>query len=284
MSTSKLTIGFSLFEDEKILFLRYNSHVIYIIGSTHTDAKYAMLAEQVVEYVQPDIVGVELCRTRIGYKNYLSTIKSDTKHDEFNFESIPQHKRQVAIGEKLRLLYAYGAIQYEESKAFRQKLRSYRMLRSFRLDKIVRMDNITIGAELYVPFGNYAWHSAYRLGPKYLLNFNVKYKILLLDRPIADTYRNIAKVLSEKEKILVRIYKRHFPKYFSNGHGALMQNIWSENESLRNIFINKRDEHMASMIYDAVAVHRFDKLVCIVGKAHTAGIVKHLQEKFDKKI
>lgn len=278
----KLFIEHEFINNEKILVVRYNSHNIYLIGSSHTNSRYIFVVKQAIERINPEVIGVELCKTRVGYKHIVST--STELITEFDFDSLPVHKREPAIGEKLRLLYAYGAIMYSESKKFRVRLQKYRNLRRYKLENPARAGNILIGAELYVPFKNYMWRSDL-FGTNYLTNTISDYKILLLDRPVEDTYRLMAEALTDEEKILVKRYKRDFSVYFLSNNfekETLMSKLWVQNPTLKEIFIDQRDKYMANTIFKAVTQDKVKKLLCVIGKSHISGILNELKIKFQK--
>lgn len=282
-SSEKLLIYYEVVGHERVLVVRYKSHNVYLIGSSHTDYRYVLIVKHVIKSINPEVVGIELCKTRIGYKHTVST--HSELFTEFDFEDIPENKKESAIGEKLRLLYAYGAIQYSESKRFRIRLQKYKQMRKFKLVNPIRAGNITIGAELYVPFKNLIWRSDL-MGSNYLTNTFTQYKILLLDRPVEDTYRLMAEALTDKEKTLVKLYKRDFSSHFlSNSHEkeSIMAWLWRRNPRLRDVFIDQRDEHMAQAIFTAITKDNVSKLVCVVGRSHIDGMLKHLKIKFRSK-
>ena len=265
-------------EDEPVIVLQYKTSTVHILGTSHLNPRYVVIVRELIQSVNPQVVGVELCRTRLGHKNGMRSRKSIKPSSEFSFEKIPPELLVSAVGEKLRLMYVYGSVLYEESKEFRLSLLHYKRMKTYKLRKPTQAGVYSIGAELLTPFKNLVWH-ADNLESKYLSNSITKYKILLLDRPVEETFAAMANVLTPNQKELIKYYKAYFETEFlsvSNYKKTLMHRLWFSNPNLRLIFVRNRDEYMARTIVRAIKNDKKDNLVCIVGKTHIPGLIQFL--------
>jgi len=191
LSVSNYTI-----EGEPITLIQYNTSTVHVLGTSHVNPRFVVIARELIQSVNPQVVGVELCRTRLGHRNSMKSIKLTKKPSgEFSFGKIPEKLMVPAIGEKLRFMYVYGSVLYEESKQFRLNFLHYKRMKTYKLRKPTKAGLYSIGAELLTPFRNLIWH-ADNLESKYLSNSITGYKILLLDRPIEDTFSAMAQALT----------------------------------------------------------------------------------------
>lgn len=274
-----LSVSNYMIEGEPVTLLQYNTSTVHVLGTSHLNPRYVVIVRELIQSVNPQVVGVELCRTRLGHRNVMKPRKLKPS-SEFNFEKIPENLLVPAVGEKLRLMYVYGSVLYEESKEFRVNLLHYRRMKTYKLRKPTKAGVYTIGAELLTPFKNLVWH-ADNLESKYLSNTITRYKILLLDRPVEDTFSAMANVLTANQKELIKYYKAFFETEFlsvDRYKRTLMHRLWLSNPTLRLIFVNHRDEYMARTIVRAIKHDKKNTLVCIVGKSHLPGLMAFLTD------
>ncbi len=280
---------------EKVSILHHQTNSVYILGTNHTDGGFVPIVLSLLERVDPQVVGVELCRVRLGYKNVLANPIGhlDTaKASFYGFDTIPKANLKWAISEKILLLYLYGAVRYSESKNFRVTLRRYREMRTYKLgqNNATRVGNTKIGAELLAPFADLVWR---RDSPdsNYLTNSMMAYKILLVDRPVEQTYEEISEILEDGDKERIKAYEEDLVDIFSTDSKmcrarfagrppSFVTTLWSRKPILKYVFMEKRNGYMAAAIFDALAKLKNGKLVCIVGKSHVEGIIRNLGRKF----
>lgn len=282
MNANALTINKKKILGELVTVVQYNSSIVHILGTNHLDPRYVTIVRELIEYVKPQVVGVELCRTRVGHRNMIAAQRRE-KPSEFNFKKIPKNLVPTAVGEKLRLMYAYGSVRYEESKEFRLNLLKYRRMKTYKLQKPSEAGRYSIGAELLVPFNNQVWHADH-LESNYLSNSKTNYKILLLDRPVEETFAAIAQVLTPSQKALIKYYKEYFEDEFltcENFEKTIMHRLWRRNRKLHVIFLQHRDLHMAKIIVNALTRNNIQNLVCIVGKSHLSGLLEALKKELE---
>lgn len=274
-----LSISNIKIEGEPITVLQYNTSTIHLLGTSHLNPRYVVIVRELINIVDPQVVGVELCRTRVGHRNAIKSRSKTTS--EFNFEKIPKEMMIPAVGEKLRLMYVYGSVLYEESKEFRLNLLNYRRMKTYKLQKPTAAGRYAIGAELLAPFRNLIWHADH-LESKYLSNSITDYKILLLDRPVEETFSAMAQALTPSQKELVKYYKEYFEDEFLSSDSykrSIMHRLWMTNPKLHVIFLKHRDQHMAKIIVKAITEDKIKRLVCIVGKSHLQGLLTFLKSE-----
>ncbi|KAK7603924.1 hypothetical protein V9T40_004197 [Parthenolecanium corni] len=276
-------------DGEKIFIVRHQASQIYILGTNHVDRRYVLMVRKLLNGLKPDAVGVELCRTRTGYKHLMTGDEHPSSlQSEFQFRLIPAQWRRLAIGEKLGLLYAYGAIRYAESKSFRVELLRYRQMRTYKLRPPTQVDDLVIGAELLAPFRNFMWRSD-GADSKYLSNSCTHYKILLLDRPVQQTYALLAEALTDQQKQLILNYKENFEREFisckeQNKEPIIATLMLNRQSKLYEIFVDQRDEHMAETMFAALVKDGIRKVFCIVGRTHVNGVLVKLNQLFKAKM
>lgn len=279
--------------DEKVTILHHAKGAVYLLGTHHNRENSALAVDELIRIVRPHIVAVELCRTNLERFNVLNEGQQRPPapvHEEFVPKSsymdiIPLRLKDKAIGEELLLGLVTESLKYDRFCMYRNRLKRFALknpqMRRFRVRPKV-FHNVVIGREMTAPFRNYTW-TLQKGDSKYLVNRAFKYRIMLADKPVEDTFCSVAAALSAEERSIIQVYQTNFLKLLvaSSASKTIMMNMIEKNGRLYDAIVRERDEHMARSLRQALddadtsRPHEKARVIAIVGKNHIPGIVKH---------
>ncbi|XKL68689.1 hypothetical protein PGB90_006458 [Kerria lacca] len=274
-------------KDERVLILHHKHGTVHLLGTNHNRENSAAAVEELIRMVKPHVVAVELCRTNLERysetKNRLPDEDNNTPKCLHDMEMIPARLKNKAIGEELLLALIIESIKFKERT--RDKPLTELILRDpkkckFKLKPKMLYD-VVIGKEMTVPFGNQTW---YLQSPNslYLINKNKKYKIMLADKPVEETFSSIASSLSKQDKDIIEVYQSHFLRLFVSfsTSKSIIMSMMETNAKLYKAILTERDKYLANSVKKAIEETKIKKneivrIVGIVGKCHVPGIIKY---------
>lgn len=283
-------------KNEKVTILHHTKGAVYLLGTHHNRENSAVAVNHLIRIVRPHIVAVELCRTNLERYNELDDGQSQQQvqppppvQEEFVPKSsylniIPLRLKDKAIGEELLLGLVSESLKYDRFCAYRNRMKRFALknpqTRRFRVRPKVFHD-VVIGREMTAPFGNLTW-TLPKANSKYLVNRAFKYRIMLADKPVEDTFCSVASALSAEERNIIHIYQTNFLKLFvaSSTTKTIMMNMIEKNGRLFDAIVRERDEYMARSLRQALddaetRPTEKARVIAILGKNHIPGVIKY---------
>lgn len=278
----------------RVIVLRHDCGTFYLIGTFHNREESAEAVKRLIRIARPHIVAVELCRSsleRFSVTNINTQVQGQYSNQTTVMDFVPQRLKERAIGEQLLLGLIVESIKHETYCVNREKAKRFAMknphARNFTVKPKV-FNNILIGKEMIVPFGEHSW-TLQTLNSQYLVNPNYYYKIMLVDRPIEKTFCSIASALSAEEKNIIKVYQRNFLRIFiSFGNSkSLIISMMEKNSKLHDAIVKERDQYIARSLRKALQEVRTKskdkaRVIGILGNNHIQGVIKYLYKIFHK--
>lgn len=270
----------------EIQFFKHPKIEIYLLGTNHLAELSVEAVHILISRVKPHVVGTELCLRRLEMANDLSDAVGI--RDQYQqLVRIPKRRRRKAAIELQRVRLACQALEY-----VRRDKREYvnENKRGYRVRPII-IEDLAIGGDMFAPFQNLTWRLESR-EPTVLVNAFKQYKILLIDRPLEETYLRVASALTDRELEIINHYKDDFINLFLQSEPAaagIMMNIWRTNRKLMKIEMKERDKYLAWSLLRALDVPVKDtktirprptepvRIVGLVGQRHVPGIMQILR-------
>ncbi len=280
--------GEILVKNEKVFILRHSKGTVHLLGCHHNRENYAEAVEELIRIVKPHIVAVELCRTNLERYNSLKQTNGEEIEEHTpkytHMDVIPGRLKDRAIGEELLLGLLVESIKYDRNCGYRSRLKRFSLRypngQKYRV-RPKKFHHMVIGKEMTVPFADFTWVLE-KANSKYLVNKRVKYKIMLADKPVEETFCSIASALSEEERSIVQIYRANFLKLFVefSTSKSIMMNMLEKNGRLYDAILKERDEYMATSVRRALddaktQRNELARVVGVFGKNHIPGIMRH---------
>lgn len=284
-------------KEERVTILHHASGSVHLLGTHHNRENSALAVDELVRIVRPHVVAVELCRTNLERYNVLADDDDGARHTaqtapaQFAPKSsyldvIPGRLRDKAIGEELLLGLVSESLKYDRLCAHRRRQRRFALRqphrRRFRLRPKVFHDRL-IGREMTAPFGDYTW-TLPKPHSRYLVHPACRYRILLADKPVEETFCSVAAALGPEERSVIHVYQGNFLKLFvaASATKTIMMNMIAKNARLYDAIVRQRDQHMARALRQALddadkRPREKARVVAIVGKNHIPGIVEYWQ-------
>lgn len=285
-------------KDEKVIIVQHAKGTVHLLGTHHNRENSALAVDELIRIVRPHVVAVELCRTNLERYNVLTEgggqppapAADEVAPKSSHMDIIPARLRDKAIGEELLLGLVSESLKYDRWCVHRNRgggggLRRSALLknpqtRRFRVRPKVFHD-VVIGREMCAPFRDYTW-TLPKPHSRYLVHPATKYRILLADKPVEETFCSVAAALTDEERSIVHIYQANFLKLFvaSSATKTIMMNMIEKNARLYDAIVRQRDRHMARALRQALddadtRPREKARVLAIVGKSHIAGIVNY---------
>lgn len=290
-----LTINTVLVSRENVHVLQHPKVEIYLLGTNHLSRLSAVAARSLIQHVDPHVVATELCLRRLKMANTYDPQKTDIMSFREQYQllvHIPKHRRRRAAIELQRVRLIYQAIEYAKrirsedaagnggidistDDSFVHRDCVSKNSRCYKVSP-VEVEDTVIGADVFAPFGNLTWQLESMGAMKVLSNLQTKYKILLIDKPIEETYLKIASALSDEEMAIVQQYIRNFIELFESNRTGIMTQMWRANTKIAQAEMDERNRYMAFALLRAsrLRTKKPVRVVAIVGRRHVAGIVE----------
>lgn len=230
---------------EKVIMLsNAKGSLVYLLGTNHASPESQMAVDSLIKKINPHIVVVELCKTRIG----LSPLKTFKRNRAFN-----RHLLKDAIVE---LGFTAGCIWY--SMAYMERF-------------ISRLLNVDYGGDMKAPGTSASFQIT---SSDFLQSSKQAYLTMLGDRPIEVTMKRMASVLTIPEKMAIWFFNicsavLGLRCYLLNVPTILFRSLDSN-----KVLLGERDTYLTYSLQLAANLKEEPlRVIGIVGKAHVAGVV-----------
>lgn len=271
-----------------------NTTIIYLLGTNHISEYSARIARKLILNVDPDVVTVELCRSRLEDANRFGGDPNFGKRYQL-LEQIPKYWRKKAAAEMIRLRLMTMAMEYCEkfpgarrsaaAKATSSSTTEHRLSRftlkwrGYRVQP-VQVCEMRIAGDIFAPFRDKTWHLQSNQS-NVLYSSKVRYKIVMADLPIERTYARLVSVLGDDEKRTIRQYEHNFVELFLKNKTGIMGRIWRTNSAIADVVIGERNRYLAYETLKATQAAPTTRdtakpvqVVGLVGRRHVDGIIK----------
>lgn len=231
---------------EDIHRLKLNGKEIILIGTAHVSKESAELVENVIAEENPDVVCIELCKSR-----YQAIIQKD-KWQETNIVKVIREKRSSLLLSQLLLV----SFQKKIAKKFNIQP-GEEMLRAIKKADELGSQIVLADRDVRVTLIR-AWR---------MMSFWNKLKVI----PETLVALLVTEEITEKE---IEMLKKHDMLELA------LKTMGETMPYLKNILIDERDQYLAHSIFHAPGT----KIVAVVGAGHVPGIIKHMGKEVDVEV
>lgn len=235
---------FQIDKEEVVILSNRKGSQVYLLGTNHASPESRLAVNSLIKTVNPQIVVVELCKTRIG----LNPLKTFERNRSFNLYLLKDAITELGI--------SAGFIWY--SMAYMERF-------------ISRLLNVDYGGDMRAP----GTSSSFQITNADLLQGeNKNYKIMLGDRPIEITIKRMASILTLSEKMAI---------WFFNISSALLglrcyllnvPTVLFRSPKFNYVLLDERDVYLTYSLQIAADITEGPvRVIGIVGKAHVPGIL-----------
>lgn len=235
---------FQINKEEVIMLTNEKGSHVYVLGTNHASPESRLAVDSLIKSIDPQIVVVELCKTRIG----LNPLKTFERNRSFNLYLLRDAVTELGI--------SAGFIWY--SMAYMERF-------------ISRLLNVDYGGDMRAP----GMSASFQVTNTDLLEARKhNYKIMLGDRPIEITIKRMASILTFPEKAAIWFFNICSAMLGLRCYLLNVPTILFRSPKFNYVLLDERDIYLTYSLQMAANINETPvRVIGIVGKAHVPGIL-----------
>lgn len=235
---------FQIDKEEVVMLSNNKGSQVFLLGTNHASPESRVAVDSLIKTVNPQIVVVELCKTRIG----LNPLKTFERNRSFNLYLLKDAVSELGI--------SAGFIWY--SMAYMERF-------------ISRLLNVDYGGDMRAP----GTSASFQVTNTDLLEGDMhNYKILLGDRPIEITIKRMASILTLPEKAAIWFFNICSAVLGLRCYLLNVPTVLFRSPKFNHVLLDERDVYLTYSLQMAADIAENPvRVIGVVGKAHVPGIL-----------
>lgn len=246
---------FQINKEEVVMLSNGKGSHVYVLGTNHASPESRLAVDSLIKTINPQIVVVELCKTRIG----LNPLRTFERNRAFNLYLLKDAVTELGI--------SAGFIWY--SMAYMERF-------------ISRLLNVDYGGDMRAP----GTSSSFQVTNADLLEGRRQnYKIMLGDRPIEVTIKRMASILTFPEKVAIWFFNICSAVLGLRCYLLNVPTVLFRSPKFNHVLLDERDVYLTYSLQMAANIADGPvKVIGIVGKAHVPGILRRWETVSEEEV
>lgn len=246
---------FQINKEEVVMLSNEKGSHVYVLGTNHASPESRLAVDSLIKTINPQIVVVELCKTRIG----LNPLRTFERNRAFNLYLLKDAVTELGI--------SAGFIWY--SMAYMERF-------------ISRLLNVDYGGDMRAP----GTSSSFQVTNADLLEGRRhNYKIMLGDRPIEVTIKRMASILTFPEKVAIWFFNICSAVLGLRCYLLNVPTVLFRSPKFNHVLLDERDVYLTYSLQMAANIADGPvRVIGIVGKAHVPGILRRWETVSEEEV